>query len=102
DAGIYENSTIVALGDHSALDESKAVKVNVLLKEQGLIHVNEKGKVTDWKAYCKSCDGSAYIYLHDRNDAETKERVGELLQRLQKDEHNGIEFVLTGDEAGKR
>ncbi len=65
ESGIYENSTIVALGDHSALDESKAVKVNVLLRKRGLIHVNHRGKVIDWKAYCKSCDGSAYIYVKD-------------------------------------
>ncbi|MCJ8009223.1 alkaline phosphatase family protein [Lederbergia wuyishanensis] len=102
DAGIYENSTIVVLGDHSALDESKAVKINVLLREQGLINVNENGKVTNWKAYCKSCDGSAYIYLHDQKDIETKTRIGKLLQDLQKDENNGIEFVITGEEAGKR
>ncbi|MBS4200954.1 alkaline phosphatase family protein [Bacillus sp. FJAT-49732] len=102
DAGIYENSTIVVLGDHSALDESKAVKLNVLLREQGFIDVNEKGKVAHWKAYCKSCDGSAYIYVHDINDTETKTRVGELLQNLSQDENNGIEFVLTGEEAGKR
>ncbi|MBS4218606.1 alkaline phosphatase family protein [Bacillus sp. FJAT-49711] len=101
-AGIYEKSSVVALGDHSALDESKAVKVNVLLREQGLLNVNEKGKVTDWKAYCKSCDGSAYIYLHDQNDTETKTRVGELLRNLSKDENNGIEYVLTGEEAGTK
>ena len=53
ESGIYDNSTIVALGDHSALDESQAVKVNVLLRENGFIQLNGRGKVTSWKAYCK-------------------------------------------------
>ncbi len=57
ESGIYENSTIVALGDHSALDENKAIQLNVKLKEKGLITVNSSGKVQSWKAYCKGCDG---------------------------------------------
>lgn len=101
ESGIYEKSTIVALGDHSAIDESKAVKLNVLLRERGLIKVNNKGQVTNWKAYCKSCDGSAYVYLNDGTDIETKACIKELLHNLEQDERNGIEGVLTGEEAGK-
>jgi predicted AlkP superfamily pyrophosphatase or phosphodiesterase len=99
DAGIYENSTIVALGDHSALDESKAVKLNVLFREQGLIDVNERGNVQSWKAYCKSCDGSAYIYLNDASDQNTKEVVERLLKNLVEDETKGIEKVISQEEA---
>ena len=101
DAGLYGKSTIVALGDHSALDESKAVKLNVLLRKEGLIQLGERGRVTDWKAYCKSCDGSAYIYLSNPADMETREKVRTLLTRLQKDEDNGIESFLEGEEAGR-
>ncbi|WP_064093977.1 alkaline phosphatase family protein [Rossellomorea aquimaris] len=99
ESGIYENSTIVALGDHSALDESKAVQLNVLLKEKGFITVNKKGKVKDWNAYCKGCDGSAYVYVKN-NDINTKNAVHALLKELQKDPKNGIENILTGEEAG--
>lgn len=102
EAGIYENSTIVALGDHSQLDHSKAIKPNVLLKERGLIHVNQKGKVIDWKAYCKSCDGSAYIYVKDETDHETKRIVQELFEILVQDENNGIECVISGEEAHQK
>jgi len=99
EAGIYENSTIVALGDHSQLDHSKAIKPNVLFKERGLIQVNQKGKVIDWKAYCKSCDGSAYIYVKDQNDFETKEKVRKLFEQLVQDENSGIERVFSSEEA---
>ncbi|WP_200908459.1 alkaline phosphatase family protein [Rossellomorea vietnamensis] len=94
--GMYAKSTIVALGDHSALDESKAVQLNVLLKEKGLISVNRRGKVTDWKAYCKGCDGSAYVYTRD---PDSTQEVRSLLERLQPDPSNGIESILTGEEA---
>lgn len=100
--GVYENTTLIALGDHSALDESKAIKINGLLKEHGLLHINERGKVDAWKAYCKSCDGSAYIYLQDDNDLLTKDAILSLLQELLAHEDNGIENIMTGKEAAKR
>ncbi|MGD6966452.1 ectonucleotide pyrophosphatase/phosphodiesterase [Rossellomorea vietnamensis] len=102
EAGIYGNSTIIALGDHSALDEFKAIKPNVLLKEKGLISVNDTGRVIDWKAYCKSCDGSAYIYVKDPHDHETLKAAEDILQGLLEDEKNGIEHILTGKEAGEK
>ena len=102
EAGIADHSTIAILGDHSALDESKVVKLNVLLKERGLIHTNSSGKVTDWKAYCKSCDGSAYVYINDPNDDAAKNEVSEILAELLHDESNGIETAITGSEANAK
>ena len=102
EAGIIEDTTIVLLGDHSALDESKVVKLNVLFKERGLIQTNASGKVTDWKAYCKSCDGSAYIYVKDQNDDATKNTVIDILGELLQDNTNGIEAAITGAEASAK
>ncbi|APH05085.1 ectonucleotide pyrophosphatase/phosphodiesterase [Bacillus weihaiensis] len=101
-AGLEDRATIVALGDHSALDESKAIHPNVLLKEMGLLKVNNKGKVIDWKAYCKSCDGSAYIYIKNQKDKETKEMVVNLFEKLLKETKNGIEQVFTNAHAKEK
>jgi predicted AlkP superfamily pyrophosphatase or phosphodiesterase len=76
--------------------------LNVLFKESGLLEVTKRGKVKNWKAYCKSNDGSAYIYLKDKNDTGTKERVRALLNSLVMNEENGVEFVIDGVEAGRR
>ncbi|MFD3448206.1 alkaline phosphatase family protein [Microbacteriaceae bacterium 4G12] len=102
ESNMYEDTTIIALGDHSALDESNAINVNVLLRKQGLITLNKKGKVTDWKAYCKSCDGAAYIYVQDDADLQTKQKVSSLLKSLLDDPTSGIEFILSGEEAARR
>jgi predicted AlkP superfamily pyrophosphatase or phosphodiesterase len=102
EAGIYENTTIAILGDHSALDESKVIKLNVLFRDRGLIKTNSAGKVTDWKAFCKSCDGSAYIYLRNEHDDAVKNDVNELLLELQQNKSNGIEAVITGQEANAK
>ncbi|MCT2537810.1 ectonucleotide pyrophosphatase/phosphodiesterase [Aquibacillus koreensis] len=96
-AGMYEKSTIVALGDHSALDESSVIKPNILLREKGLLTIDDQERITDWKAYCKSCDGSAYVYVKDPTDAETKRIVHEIFKGIQGE--SGIESILTGMEA---
>ncbi|MDP4103970.1 MAG: ectonucleotide pyrophosphatase/phosphodiesterase [Bacillota bacterium] len=101
-AELAENSTIVVLGDHSALDEGKAVNLNVLFHQHQLITTNSKGKVTNWHAYCKSCDGSAYIYLKNKHDSNTFEIVSGLLHSLLKEPHSGIESVLTGEQAAAK
>jgi predicted AlkP superfamily pyrophosphatase or phosphodiesterase len=102
ESGIYENSTIVALGDHSALDENKAVNLNVLFRKQHLLSTNSKGKIINWKAYCKSCDGSAYIYIKDTHDSATLNEVKQLLETLIKDPTSGIEGFLTGEQAAEK
>ncbi|MBD3110064.1 alkaline phosphatase family protein [Bacillus sp. AGMB 02131] len=102
ECGLYEETAIVILGDHTALDVNKAVSLNVRLREKGLIDVNRKGKLTAWKAYCKTCDGSAYIYLNDQHDEETVHTVEQMLQHLVNDPESGIEQYITGEQAGKR
>ncbi len=98
---LYEETTLIVLGDHSSLDENKAIQINTLFKKEKLIHINQKGKVINWKAYCKSCDGSSYIYLKDQKDTITYKQVQSLLKKLMENEDNGIEQILTGPEAAK-
>ncbi|PFO08279.1 alkaline phosphatase family protein [Bacillus sp. AFS076308] len=102
EAQILEQSTIIALGDHSALDEQKAINLNVLFTKQNLITTNASGKLIDWKAYCKSCDGSAYIYLKDPEDVDTFKTVRNLLNLLLEEPDFGIEKFITGEEAAAR
>ncbi|MCM3637502.1 ectonucleotide pyrophosphatase/phosphodiesterase [Sporosarcina luteola] len=101
ESGIAEKSTIVALGDHSSIDISKVIKLNVLLEESGLIKVNKKGQVKSWRAFCKSNDGSAYIYLNDPEDRHAEEKVQAILHSMMRNPENGIEFVLSGKEASE-
>ncbi|MCM3726953.1 hypothetical protein M3226_14800 [Neobacillus cucumis] len=76
------NPTIIALGDHSALDEQKAIILNVVLDKQNLIIINANENLINWQAYCKSCDGSAYIYLKDPEEVDTFKAVRNLLNLL--------------------
>lgn len=99
DEGLADETTVVLLGDHSAIDVSKKIHVNVLFQDNGLIETDGKGRIVSWKVYCHSCDGSAYIYLKDKNDQEAMNIVKKILEQQL---GNGIEFIVTGAEAGKR
>jgi predicted AlkP superfamily pyrophosphatase or phosphodiesterase len=92
----------VVLGDHSALDENKVINLNVLFHKQNLITLNGKGKIINWRAYCKSCDGSAYIYIKDKHDPRAFNEVKQLLDTLLADPGTGIENALTGEQAAKK
>ena len=95
---ILSETNIVALGDHSQIDVNKIIKLNLLFKENNLISLNGKGKVSDYEALCKSLDGSAYVYLKNPKDERIKEKVEELLKGVEENEAKPIEFILKDNE----
>lgn len=96
-AGIYEDSTIIALGDHSQINVNNVIKLNSILMKNDLINVNGN-KIKSYKAIVKSCDGSSYIYLKNKNDVETRKKVRDILNELKNKYSNVIEEVYNNEE----
>lgn len=96
-AGIYEDSTIIALGDHSQINVNNVIKLNSILMKNDLINVNAN-KIKSYKAIAKSCDGSSYIYLKNKNDVETRKKVRDILNELKNKYSNVIEEVYNNEE----
>lgn len=96
-AGIYEDSTIIALGDHSQINVNNVIKLNSILMKNDLINVNGN-KIKSYKAIAKSCDGSSYIYLKNKNDVETRKKVRDILNELKNKYSNVIEEVYNKEE----
>ena len=91
---LYEDTTVVILGDHGQLDFHTKVPINEKLAEGGwLDYVKEKPR--HWKAFAKSNGGSAYIYSQNKDI----QGLGQYLHALQKDPANGIAGILTAKEA---
>lgn len=95
---IYDDSTIIALGDHSSIDEDKIINLNILLKQNGYIEMDTSGNITDYRAIVKTCDGSAYVYVKDIQNKKLIYEIRDLIDNFNK-EHKCIEAVLTRDEA---
>lgn len=94
--GIYENSVIVVLGDHSSKDGHSNVYINHLLEKNGLLKKNPDETVKNYKVICKSSDGSAYIYA---NDNISDEKILEIIEPLKID--GVLEEIYTSEEAEK-
>ena len=77
--GLYEQTTFVFCSDHGQVDIDMSVNANKLLIENGLLTVDENGKMTDWKAYIQSSAVSAHVYLKDSTDEALVKEVYQLL-----------------------
>jgi len=98
-AGVYDETNIVILGDHGQLDVHKNVCINVLLEKEGLIRVDESGKIISYDAYCKSAGLSAHVILNPPQDKCLAEKVCKLLVEWQKEPEYGIGEIFTKEEA---
>lgn len=97
---LYEESTIILLGDHSSLDEDKIIHLNVLFREQGWITVQGTGHIASYEVISKNCDGSAYIYFKEKGNLALKSKVWALLTELQ-EKYGCLETMYTGEEAAQ-
>jgi len=93
---LYDSTNIVILGDHTQLDFHTKVALNEILAEHGW-QEHSAGKVISWKAFAKSNGGSAYLY--QKTVSENTAKLHALLKKLQEDPKNGIERILTSEEA---
>lgn len=100
-AGIYDETTFVVIGDHGFIDIQYNININVQFKKEGLITADENNKLKDWKAIVQSCSGSAYIYLKNKDDLNTRITVENFLNSLKNAENSGISAIYKKDETDK-
>lgn len=81
-AGIWNNTVLIVTGDHGFVTVKTSVSPNVWLANAGLLKDNK----ADWKAQFFSVGGSSWLYLKDKNDAETLQKVKDLLAALPEDQ----------------
>lgn len=89
----WADATLVVLGDHDQIPVTQAMHLNAVLKDLGLLKAKGR-RVRTWKAYVKSLDGSAYVYVRHPSPALEK-RLLLLLNNLASQEAFGIEDVLS-------
>lgn len=95
--GMEDDTNIIVLGDHYLKDTAEVIYLNHWFEKKGWITVSQ-GSIVQWKALCKNCDGSAYIYIR-KGFGNLKEEVFQLLKELMSDGDSGIEQIIPGKEA---
>ncbi|MCM1102658.1 MAG: ectonucleotide pyrophosphatase/phosphodiesterase [Clostridium sp.] len=101
DCHSMEDTTIVILGDHYQLDCHTVLYPNYLLKKQGLLQTDDRGRITDYQVVAKNCDGSCYLYLHPqiRKSANMTQKMTQKLTTIFREMTGGIARIFSGEEA---
>lgn len=97
-AGTWKETALVVVSDHGFVPTEKFVRPGVLLREKGLVTLDDRGRVTEWKAWVLAGGGYAFIYVKDANDAETRRTLLETFQPLAGKPGSGIRRVFTQEE----
>jgi predicted AlkP superfamily pyrophosphatase or phosphodiesterase len=90
------------VSDHGFVKVEKQINFGPAFVAAGLITLDAKEKVKDWKAFPWATGGSAAIVLKDPRDAAVVAQVREVLTKLASDPANGIDRVLEADDLHKR
>ena len=98
EAGNFENTNFVIVGDHGQIPVRQMFNPNVLFAEAGLIDLDEGGKVRDWKVWANSAALSCQVILRDPSDEEVRSRVEELMSGMCQNPEYGVEGYLTEEE----
>jgi predicted AlkP superfamily pyrophosphatase or phosphodiesterase len=95
-------TVIAVVSDHGFAKTDKQLNLFPAFRDAKLFTVDEKGKITDWKAMPWANGGSVAIVVKDPNDNETISAVRELLGQLAADPANGIDRVLEASDLHQR
>jgi predicted AlkP superfamily pyrophosphatase or phosphodiesterase len=99
------NTVVVIVSDHGFAPVHTAVNLYLSFLQAGLITLGKPSAsgamptVQSWIAEPWLGGGVAAIVMHDPTDTAAKERVKQLLDKLAADPANGIDRVLTAEEA---
>jgi len=94
----HPDASIVVVSDHGFLPVNHILNLNLALAKAGLLKI-EKGKITFWEAAAWESGGTAMILLKSPSDAAMIKKTGDALKQLAADPANGIDAVLSHQEA---
>jgi predicted AlkP superfamily pyrophosphatase or phosphodiesterase len=93
---------VAVVSDHGFTTYDQQLNLFPAFRKANLFSVDDKGKISDWRAMPWETGGSAAIVLKNPKDALTLATVRTLLTKLAADPANGIDRVLEGDELHRK
>jgi arylsulfatase A-like enzyme len=92
--GIWERTVLVVVSDHGFVPISRSVRPGIWLQKKHLIELGPHDKITAWKAAVLPASASAYIYVKDKNDTETRQTLLRIFPPLAGKRDSGIRRVI--------
>ncbi len=87
---------ICLVSDHGHIRYDKHIHLNSAFAEAGLLQLDDQGKMKSWRAFAWNSGACAAVMIQDPNDAEVREKVRQILDKLAGDPAGGIERILEG------
>lgn len=101
DAGTYNNTNFIILGDHGQIDIQRIFDLNTLFVENGLIELDENQNPKDYIAYSFSAGFSTQVILKNPDNKEDLEKVYKVLNEIKEKYPKYIDRIYTKEEALK-
>ena len=95
-------AVVAVVSDHGFVNYDQQLNLFPAFREAKLFTVDEKGKITDWRAMPWVTGGSAAIVLKDPRDAATVTEVRALLTKIADDPASGVNRILDAEELRNR
>jgi predicted AlkP superfamily pyrophosphatase or phosphodiesterase len=97
-SGLSKDTSVIVASDHGFMNATTTVKPGVLLREAGLVKMNDADHVADWKATMVVNSGQAYVYVRGAADTATREAVRRIFLAKLTDPESGIGRVYEATE----
>jgi predicted AlkP superfamily pyrophosphatase or phosphodiesterase len=68
-SGIAAHTAFVVTSDHGFAPVTRLVHPGALLRQAGLVQLDDKGRPSQWSAHVLPSSGNGYVYLKDPGDA---------------------------------
>jgi len=94
---IDKNYNIIIFSDHSSLEVKKTIDPNSYLNEINIKTPKQKGD-KDWEAWFRTCGGTAFLYLKDKDNWALKEIIMEKFNQIIIDKPEVFRRYLNKDE----
>jgi predicted AlkP superfamily pyrophosphatase or phosphodiesterase len=96
------HAVVAVVSDHGFVNYDQQLNLFPAFHDAKLFTVDEKGKITDWRAMPWVTGGSAAIVLKDPKDGATVMEVRALLTKIADDPASGINRILDAEELRNR
>ncbi|HEV8385213.1 MAG TPA: ectonucleotide pyrophosphatase/phosphodiesterase, partial [Candidatus Acidoferrales bacterium] len=97
-AGTWEQTALVLVSDHGFRTYSQQMRPGVLLRDKKLITLDDRNRVTDWKAVTLVTTGTTYLYVKNPKDDETKKTLREIFEPLAGKPGTGVGRLFTHEQ----
>jgi predicted AlkP superfamily phosphohydrolase/phosphomutase len=97
-AGIWQHTALMVVSDHGFARFQERLRLGVYLAQRGLVTLDDRGRVRDWKAALLPMTGLAYVYLKDPADEPTRREISSLFEGMVGKPGSGIRHVYPPEE----